>query len=114
MATDWIAAYKKYVSPEPLADKRRKGMPARSTGLAVGDESARRDEDPDTDSAPAKATGSAAPTAQSSVAPTEGQVWVNTKSGVIWKPGTAYYGKTKVGKYMSEADALAGGYHNAK
>jgi len=40
-----------------------------------------------------------------------GQVWVNTKSGVIWREGTTYYGKTKQGKYMSEADAVAAGYH---
>ena len=42
-----------------------------------------------------------------------GQVWVNTKSGVIWKPGSQYYGKTKQGKYMSEAEALKAGYHFA-
>ncbi len=111
MARDWIAAYKKYVSPEPLMDRRRRGMPARSTGLAMGDESARRDEDPDTETAPG--TMASAP-AQTGPAAAEGQVWVNTKSGVIWKPGTAYYGKTKAGKYMSEADALAAGYHDAK
>ena len=40
------------------------------------------------------------------------QVWVNTRSGVIWKPGTRFYGKTKEGKYMTEADALAAGYHD--
>ncbi len=27
-----------------------------------------------------------------------GQVWVNTKSGVIWKPGSRYYGKTAGGQ----------------
>ena len=43
----------------------------------------------------------------------DGQVWVNTKSGTIWKPGSQYYGKTKQGKYMSEADALKAGYHFA-
>ena len=39
------------------------------------------------------------------------QVWVNTRSGAYWKPGTQYYGKTKEGKYMSEKDALKAGYH---
>ena len=40
----------------------------------------------------------------------EGQVWVNTKSGVYWRHGTRYYGKTKQGKFMSEADAVEAGY----
>jgi len=35
-------------------------------------------------------------------------VWVNTESG---KPGTRWYGKTKQGKYMTEADAIKAGYH---
>ena len=42
-----------------------------------------------------------------------GQVWVNTKSGAYWRPGTRYYGKTKQGKYMVEADAIKAGYHAA-
>jgi DNA/RNA endonuclease G (NUC1) len=42
-----------------------------------------------------------------------GQVWVNTKSGAYWRPGTRYYGKTKQGKYMSEVDAIKAGYHAA-
>ena len=112
MAKDWIAAYKKYVSPEPLMDKRRHGMPARNTGLAYGDESTRRDEDPDTETAPqTAATATATPAGPTA---TEGQVWVNTKSGVIWKHGTAYYGKTKEGKYMSADEALKAGYHYAR
>jgi hypothetical protein len=37
-------------------------------------------------------------------------VWVNTDSGIYHQPGTRYYGKTKQGKYMSEADAIKAGY----
>jgi endonuclease G, mitochondrial len=45
---------------------------------------------------------------------TAGKVWVNTKSGVYWRPGTQYYGKTKEGKYMTEEEAKAAGYRAAK
>jgi hypothetical protein len=37
-------------------------------------------------------------------------VWVNTDSGVYHKPGSRWYGKTKQGKYMAEADAHRAGY----
>ena len=40
-------------------------------------------------------------------------VWVNTASHVYHKPGTRYYGKTKHGKYMLEADAIKAGYRDA-
>jgi hypothetical protein len=43
-----------------------------------------------------------------------GMVWVNIKSHVYHKEGTKYYGKTKDGKYMSEADAIKAGYHADK
>ena len=41
-------------------------------------------------------------------------VWVNTESGIYHKPGSRYYGKTKQGKYMTEADAQKAGYKPAK
>jgi hypothetical protein len=61
-------------------------------------------------STPATASSTAQP---SSPAKGGGMVWVNTASGVYHKLGSRYYGKTKQGKYMTEADAKKAGYHAA-
>jgi hypothetical protein len=41
------------------------------------------------------------------------QGWVNTATGIYHYPGTRWYGNTKQGKFMSEADARAHGYRPA-
>ena len=33
---------------------------------------------------------------------------------IYHKEGDAWYGKTKTGKFMTEADAIAAGYHESK
>jgi hypothetical protein len=43
-----------------------------------------------------------------------GMVWVNEKSKVFHREGDRWYGRTKEGKYMTEADAIKAGYHEDK
>jgi DNA uptake protein ComE-like DNA-binding protein len=74
---------------------------------------------PATPPASAKSRSASAPPAaqsapQAQPPPGNGMVWVNLDSGVYHKEGTRYYGKTKNGKYMSEADAIKAGYRAAK
>ena len=42
------------------------------------------------------------------------QVWVNTATGIYHYSGTRWYGKTKQGEFMSEAEARAKGYPGSK
>ena len=69
---------------------------------------------------PSGTTGKTAPASkltsvqqQTPPASVAGIVWVNADSGVYHKPGTRWYGKTKQGKYMTEADARKAGYRAA-
>jgi len=43
-----------------------------------------------------------------------GKVWVNSSTKVFHKEGDPWYGKTKHGEYMAEADAVKAGNHEAK
>ncbi|HLN57256.1 MAG TPA: helix-hairpin-helix domain-containing protein [Thermoanaerobaculia bacterium] len=46
--------------------------------------------------------------------PAKGMVWVNTETKVFHREGDKWYGNTKHGKYMTEADALKAGYRESK
>jgi hypothetical protein len=64
--------------------------------------------------APATTTKASAPSAQEiAAAKSSGKVWVNTETRVYHKSGR-WYGKTKNGKFMTEAEAKAAGYKAAQ
>ncbi len=91
IAGNWIAAYKERFPDDPVS-RSPTPRPGPVASISV--------------------TGTPAPVVSTATA-ADGQVWVNTRSGVYWKSGSKYYGKTKVGKYMSEADAIKAGFHAA-
>jgi hypothetical protein len=125
------ATAKKIIAGRPygaVADLSKAGVPAKTIEkitplVSVGTA-------PSATAAPAPATApaakSSAPSAtkateptkssstQAQVPPAKGMVWVNTKSGVFHHEGDRWYGKTKEGKFMTEADALKAGYHESK
>ena len=119
------ATAKKIIAGRPygsVTDLSKAGVPAKTIQkitplVAVGAAPAAAAPPPAKSSSPspAKATESAksSPT-QAQVPPEKGMVWVNTKSGVFHYEGDRWYGKTKEGKFMTEADALKAGYHASK
>lgn len=64
-------------------------------------------------SATAAAADTGTKTTRTTTAPQPGggsdKVWLNTESNVYHCPGTRYYGTTKAGAYMTEAEAQAKG-----
>jgi hypothetical protein len=61
--------------------------------------------------APVPAKGTSAQAAPKAPAPGggHGKVWVNTETHVYHKEGSRFYGTTKKGKYMTEAEAMKAG-----
>lgn len=90
IATDWVGAYKRvFGTSAPTQQAARRQARARTAAY--------------------DAAAPAAPPASGG-----GQVWVNTKSGKYFGPGSAHYGTTRQGAYMSERQAVSQGYVAAR
>ncbi|MGH9454731.1 MAG: hypothetical protein ACRD2O_12265 [Terriglobia bacterium] len=65
---------------------------------------------------PAKSSSqkTAASSATKSSASHKGMVWANPKTKIYHQEGDQWYGKSKGGKYMTQADAIKAGYRPAK
>lgn len=63
---------------------------------------------------PATAPTAASAPVTAQVPPSPGMVWVNLETKVFHRQGDPWYGKTKKGQFMTEADALKAGYREAK
>ena len=48
------------------------------------------------------------------VPPSPGMVWVNPDTKIFHRAGDPWYGKTRNGEWMTPADAVKAGYHEAK
>jgi hypothetical protein len=65
--------------------------------------------------APKAATSTAKPAKTVQQPPADkNMVWVNLDSKIYHRSDSVWYGKTKKGSYMSEADAVKAGYREAK
>jgi hypothetical protein len=54
------------------------------------------------------------PQVEAKTPPAPGMVWVNTNTKIFHREGDRWYGKTKEGKFMTEAEALKEGYRPSK
>jgi hypothetical protein len=85
---------------------------AKATPAAVAPTAAKKEAP--TTTKPAESAKAKGTSEQAQIPPAKGMVWVNTESKVFHREGDRWYGKTKQGKFMVEAEAIKEGYREAK
>ena len=97
---EWFADKTAAPAPEPAAPTPAQAAPVAAPSAAPA--------------APAVTAQPSAPPAAAAPMPApaagSGKVWVNKKSKIYHCEGSKFYGHTKVGEYLDEADAQAQGY----
>ncbi|CCW35524.1 hypothetical protein CTKA_02384 [Chthonomonas calidirosea] len=110
IATDWIATYKQvFHTDRPLSPQEYRQFMQAASGRTRAGFAAPVATTPAPVSTPDVDADGAPSTPSNGVV----RVWVNTRSGKYFLPGSRYYGNTKRGEYMTEDQAIRQGYVKA-
>ena len=106
------------VAPSSAASSQPEARSGRATGgapaAAPPSSSAPSGAASSAPAASASRSTSASETAGYQPPPAKGMVWVNLDTKVYHREGDRWYGRTKHGQYMTEADAMKAGYRVSK
>jgi helix-hairpin-helix protein len=100
----------------PGAEKERSSSSAKSSSdeSSKSESNSRQSEPATAQESTSDKSSTASETTTAQTPPEKGMVWVNLRTKIYHREGDRWYGKTKHGKFMSEADAVKEGYRAAK